>query len=169
MNNFEAMITNALNGGMSTEDIAKQLSEALNSAASKSKKAAARSKHLDALHETLTGHFEEGKLTISDVAAMITLITASDTEKGKSWTDKEITEFFNFATEKIKVMPAMFEAKTTMRDVVGDFTSMLESIINKSKDTKGGPDRKDGGCSCTIHKVTESDAEKINRFLESLI
>lgn len=169
MNDFEVMITKAMKGGMSPEDIAKQLSEALNSVANKSKEDEARAKHLDALHETLVGHFDEGKFTIGDAAAMITLIVANDTEKGKSWNADQIAKFFTFASEKVKAMPAMFDASTTMRDAVSDFTSMLENIINKSKDNNGGTDRRDGSCSCTIHKVTESDAQKINRFLESLM
>lgn len=168
MNQFENMIANAMKGGMSTEDIAKQLSEALNSVANKSKADEARQQHLEGLHKTLVGHFDEGKFTISD-AAMITLIVVNDTENGKKWDADQIAKFFTYTYEKIKAMPAMFEASTTMRDAMGDLASMIDSIVSKSKDTKGGTERKDGNCSCTVHKIIESDAEKINRFLESLM
>lgn len=173
MSDFETLIGQALAKGVSPEDLAKQMSEALNkvneqkkAAEAKAKELSYREKMIDDVDNAFTVHMEAGHFTTNDAVALTFLIIMKDTEFGKSIKSKEDVEaLWDHICDTYRAIPETFKLKKGFKDIFGDIVDKLDFgqavCLNKSKDTRGGSGRKD-------KTDTKSDADRIKEFLNSL-
>lgn len=146
---FETMIREACDNGVSIDDIAKMFSKTLNAVQQEEQKqnsvANKRKVALDHLENTFYESIAKGQLDCSDAAALFTLTMA---EKYTDWTAEDIEDFFG----TIQVT-----ARTTA-ELIGK--SPEEMIFGKSKDIL------DDVLKTTEKKSEAIKSDKIAEFLK---
>lgn len=169
MQDFKTMISQALDSGMSPEDIAKRFTDAFNEAnAKKEAPVSARDKLIKVIEDNFWFRVKKEKEKVStlDAVALAWLTIVRDTEYGKSIEDTEtLKDLFNHISDVVDHAADSFRLKKGLRDAVGDLVEVFDfgqvfKVDNKSKDEKAGPDRK---CQCK-----RSDKDIIDEFLEAL-
>ena len=152
---FETMIRDARDNGVSIDDIAKMFSKTLNAVQQEEQKqnsvANKRKVALEYLENTFYESVAKGQLGYSDAAALFTLTMA---DKYTDWTSEDIEEFFD---------TIQMTARTTAELIGKSPEEMFGMILGKSKDI----------LKPVVEKATEkksevikSDDDKIAEFLK---
>lgn len=172
MSNFETLIGQALAAGTSPDVLAKQMTEAFNTALkqkqeaeAKTKAASAREKLINEIEQSFWHNVKEETLSGADAAALAWLIAVKDSEYGKSIEDPAVLkDFFDHILNIFSHAEDSFKIKRGLKDAFGDISEIFDFgqmfQIDKSDKIRGGPDRK---CECS-----SSDKDVIQRFLDSL-
>lgn len=158
---FETMIREARDNGVSIDDIAKMFSKTLNAVQQEEQKqnsvANKRKVALEHLENTFYESIAKGQLDCSDAAALFTLTMA---EKYTDWTAEDIEDFFG---------TIQMTARTTAELIGKSPEEMFGMILGKSKDILDDVLKPVVEKAPTTEKKCEaikSDDDKIAEFLK---
>lgn len=88
--------------GMSPEDFAERIAEALNKSKKGKKEITTRQELIDTTEEALNQHIDDEEISLGDAVAIAWLEAVKKTDTGKDMTSvEELKEFFDFMTEEI--------------------------------------------------------------------
>lgn len=152
---FEAMIRAAVNEGKSLEDIASEVGATLNKVQAETRtKVSERQMTLDKWNEIFNEHYEAGKLDLSDVAALATLVCEKEYPK---WTADDLEGFHESVKTNIAHLAHL--QGMSVGEILGEFMNEFS--------TKGK--REEKPCdNCKNVPQPKSDRLKIQEFLKSL-
>lgn len=158
MVNFDEIIALAMKEGKSIEEIAKEMSSALNEASKP--KITPRNAYIAELQDQVEGAIADEEFDLSDSIAALTLCVI---ENHDDWSLEGIKRFVDSITEQV----AMTE-KTI--DCVEHGGNIVEVLMDSLADAlKGKSKSKEHGNDCTCgSQCHRSDDEKLNMFLKNL-
>lgn len=176
--NFDKLIEDMFTEGMTSEDIAKAFTTALNKRSEQEKAAKKRDSVINDFKQVFISRIKERRVSHADAAALSTII-ASNSPEGKDWTAEQIDDFYKFTCDMLDSLPKQFnlfekvhEHSESLTDFIETMESMIDSVTNKDSCGCGGNcHSKTEPCDdCKIHKPAPSmnDAERIRKFLEGL-
>lgn len=179
MIDYDALVAAGLEDGASIEEIAKGISQALNQAKTKQEekeKPTPREEVLTHFEDTFKKHYEAGHLNLSDIAAMLVLSVAQDTEEGLTMDKEELGKFFDFAETYIgsaltnyKIFKNLQSKKEELRTSVTTIGDAIQEFLRASTGREcqcGKHECKSQPKSERLRKLT--DDEKIEKFLRDL-
>ena len=156
MVNFDEIIALAMKEGKSIEEIAKEMSSALNEASKP--KVTPRDAYIAELRDQVKDAIADEAFSLSDSIAVLTLYMA---ENHDDWSLEGIKAFVDSITEQIAITEKTIDCVEHDGNIVEVLMSSLaDALKSKSKEDKSGCTR---GSQC--HR---SDDEKLNMFLKNL-
>ena len=185
MIDYEALIAAGLEDGASLEEIAAGISKALNQAKQKQEQKeepTPREKILTHFENVFDKHYKEGHLKLGDLAALLTLSVAQDTDEGMKMDEKELDKFFDFAEEYVGNVLTNYNITKAVGDTMENMRAHVITVGDSLKEIlRAGADRKcEKGhtCACGKHEAKPqpmserlkrlTDDEKIEKFLREL-
>ncbi len=156
MVNFEEIIALAMKEGKSIEEIAKEMSSALNEASKP--KVTPRDTYIAELRDQVEDAIEDEAFSLSDSIAVLTLYMA---ENHDDWSLDGIKAFVDSITEQIAITEKTIDCVEHDGNIVEVLmNSLADALKSKSKEDKSG-------CTCGS-QCHRSDDEKLNMFLKNL-
>lgn len=158
MVNFDEIIALAMKEGKSIEEIAKEMSTALNEASKP--KITPRDAYLNELQDQVEDAIDDEEFDLSDSIAVLTLCVV---ENHDDWSLEGIKAFVDAMTEQVTMTEQTIDCVEHGGDIVKVLMdSLTDALKNKSKS-------KDTGSDCTCgSQCHRSDDEKLNMFLKNL-
>lgn len=158
MVNFDEIIALAMKEGKSIEEIAREMSNALNEASKP--KITPRDAYIAELQGQVEDAIEDEEFDLSDCIAVLTLCVV---ENHDDWSLEGIKTFVDAITEQVAVIEKTVDCVEHDGDIVKVLMdSLTNALKNKSKS-------KDTGSDCTRgSQCHRSDDEKLSAFLKNL-
>lgn len=158
MVNFDEIIALAMKEGKSIEEIAKEMSTALNEASKP--KITPRDAYLNELQDQVEDAIDDEEFDLSDSIAVLTLCVA---ENHDDWSLEGIKAFVDGITEQVAMTEKTIDCVEHGGNIVEVLMgSLADALKNKSKS-------KDTGSDCTCgSQCHRSDDEKLSAFLKNL-
>ena len=155
MVNFDEIIALAMKDGKSIEEIAKEMTAALNEASKP--KITPRDAYLNELQDQVDDAIEGEEFDLSDSIAVLTLCVV---ENHDDWSLEGIKAFVDSITEQV----AMTEKTVNHIEHGGN---AFEALMDTLKDALVSKSKESEGCSCGS-QCHRSDDEKLSAFLKNL-
>lgn len=143
MVDFRKFITEAYNSGMNPDEFVKTMFDTAEKMkkeieeAEKAKKGPSPSDRLAEMENTFLERVKEQKLDYNDVAALLTLVAAHDSNSSYEWTCDRINDFHNSMR---KILPQMVKGFMSTNELVKEIDKITDKVINsfsnKSKEAK---------------------------------
>ena len=185
MIDYEALIAAGLESGASLEEIAAGVSKALNQAKQKQEQKeepTSREWILTHFENVFDKHYKDGHLTLSDIAALLTLSVAQDTDEGLKMDEKELDKFFDFAEEYVGNALTSYNLTKAVGGTLDKVHAQVITVGDSLKEIlRAGTDRKcedKSKCTCGKHEAKPqpmserlkklTDDEKIEKWLREL-
>lgn len=163
---FNTIINEALKRGMTAEDIAKGVSEALNKTKEEQKPVETCETLKIKMADTFRKNVANGKVALSDAANIISLLMLENSEVGKAIeSPDEICALFNYVLNDITTIDERWKLHCVMKDVAGFF------INSKDKEENCGCGE---DCSCGKSEIRHHvvpvrlDADRIADFFNKM-
>lgn len=158
MVNFDEIIALAMKEGKSIEEIAKEMSSALNEASKP--KITPRDAYLNELQDQVEDAIDDEEFDLSDSIAVLTLCVV---ENHDDWSLEGIKAFVDGITEQVAMTEKTIDCVEHGGNIVEVLMgSLADALKNKSKSNE---DKSDCTCGSQCHR---SDDEKLNMFLKNL-
>ena len=152
MVNFNEIIALAMKEGKSIEEIAKEMSSALNEASKP--KVVPRDAYIAELQDQVEDAIVDEEFDLSDCLAALTLCVV---ENHDDWSLDSIKSFVDNITEQITMTEKIIDCAEHDGNIVEVLMSSLtDALKSKSKEDKGGS------------QCHRSDDEKLNMFFKNL-
>lgn len=158
MVNFDEIIALAMKEGKSIEEIAKEMSSALNEASKP--KVTPREVYLNEIQCQVENAIEDEAFSLSDSIAVLTLYMA---ENHDDWSLEGIKAFVDSITEQIAITEKTIDCVEHDGNIVEVLMGSLADAL-KSK-SKSNEDKSDCTCGSQCHR---SDDEKLSAFFKNL-
>lgn len=157
MIDWDAIIAAAINEGVSKEDLAKQMTDALNKSEPVKKKLTAREEMIKKMADAIDKHMKSDSLNLSDATAIAWLCAVQDTDVGKAMTTpKELSEFFDFISDDLGATIEKWQAYKAL-DGIFKFSERKCECHSKREGNEGGTGR-----------IIKTDGETVANFLRSM-
>lgn len=112
MNEFETMVAKMLKEGVSPEDLARQMTNAVNAA-----KVDNKGKLIANMRETLMDNLKRGTFSYGDAAAIATLVAFDINDRVKKLTEEQLRDYYKFATEVVKGIEKHYEIVMNLQKI----------------------------------------------------
>ena len=158
MVNFDEIIALAMKEGKSIEEIAKEMTDALNEASKP--KITPRDAYLNELQDQVEDAIDDEEFDLSDAIAVLTLCVV---ENHDDWSLEGIKGFVDSINEQIAVTAKTIDCVEHGGNIVEVLMGSLADALKNESKSKG--DKSDCTCGSQCHR---SDDEKLNMFLKNL-
>lgn len=137
MNDYDAMIYNAMKNGSSPEEIAKAFIDAMNRVSEANAANRERDNLLDEIESTFYGNVDDLSLTEDDVGRVAALVYSKSNPK---WTAKDIEQFMQTMTVTAKTSARVVNAESLDEVIDIALDSISEAFANSAPKTKADED-----------------------------
>lgn len=158
MVNFDEIIALAMKEGKSIEEIAREMSSALNEASKP--KITPRDAYIAELQDQVEDAIEDEEFDLSDCIAVLTLCVV---ENHDDWSLEGIKTFVDGITEQV----AMTEKTIDCVEHGGDVLKVLMDSLTDALKSKSKNKEHENSCTCGS-QCHRSDDEKLSAFLKNL-
>lgn len=173
--NFEKIVAEARESGMSFEDMAREFTKVLNETSNKEEQ---NKNTRQSVINSFYNHFNEAHrtraLTLKNIAEIATVVSANTTEEGKTWDVNTINDYYNFVLDILESGPEFFKTVNELADMFSDIGLMnIFKVKNDSEHKCTGSCG--GNCTCKSN-IDKKSAKKdigideavIRKFLRNL-
>lgn len=137
MNDYDAMIYNAMKNGSSPEEIAKAFTDAMNRVSEANAANRERDNLLDEIESTFYGNVDDLSLTEDDVGRVAALVYSKSNPK---WTAKDIEQFMQAMTVTAKTSARVVNAESLDEVIDIALDSISDAFANSVSKAKADED-----------------------------
>lgn len=174
--NFEKIIAEARESGMSFEEMAREFTKVLNETSNKEEQNKnTRQNAINSFRNAFDKKYRSTiHVTLEDIAKIVTAASATDTEEGKTWDVNTINDYYNFVLDILESGPEFFKTVNELADMFSDIGLMdIFKVKNDSEHKCTGSCG--GNCTCKSN-IDKKSAKKdigideavIRKFLKDL-